>query len=122
MILLDGAIISLYNIVDVEEVYNRLKRPLIVLTFKPSKGLEEIIKKHFPEDFEERLKIYKKLGERRELTLKTQYKVFYRAFGLEEGLVKKVLDKFTLQGALPEPIRVAKLIARACFKYKTSPL
>ncbi len=117
--MLDGAVISLYNIVDIEEVYQRTKRPLIVITFKPSKGLQEVIKKHFFTDYEERLKLYNKLGDRVEVTLKTKYKVYVRALGIDdESMLKRILDKFTLQGSLPEPLRVAKLIARACFKYK----
>lgn len=113
VIILGGAVISLYNIIDVDLVGEETETPIICITFEESEGLEPHIKHHFPKSWRRKLVAYKKLGKRQELKLKTGYKIFVRNFGLTESQAKRTLDKFTLQGALPEPIRLAKLLARA---------
>lgn len=40
-------------------------------------------------------------------------RVFVRTAGIEGEEVWCVLNVFTLQGSVPEPVRVAKLLARA---------
>ncbi len=113
VILLGGAVISLYNIIDVDRLGVETETPVISITFEESEGLEPHIKHHFPKSWRRKLTAYKKLGVRKELKLKTGYKVFVRNYGLTELQARRTLDKFTLQGALPEPIRLAKLLARA---------
>ena len=41
-------IISMFNIVDGEIIYNTIKIPVIIITFKNSQGIDDIIKTHFP--------------------------------------------------------------------------
>ncbi len=113
VIILGGAVISLYNIIDVDLVGEETETPVICITFEASEGLQPHIKHHFPKSWRQKLKAYKKLGKRYELKLKTGYKIFVRNFGVTESQAKRALDKFTLQGALPEPIRLAKILARA---------
>ncbi len=113
VILLGGAVISLYNIIDVDLVGEETETPVICITFEESEGLEPHIKHHFPKSWRQKLTAYRKLGKRYELKLKTGYKIFVRNFGVTESQAKRALDKFTLQGALPEPIRLAKILARA---------
>jgi uncharacterized protein len=55
----------------------------------------------------------KKLGKAQKISLKTGYEVFVRTAGMSQNTSKRLLDKFTLQGAIPEPIRVARLLAKA---------
>ncbi len=47
------------------------------------------------------------------MKLHTGYRVFARLSGISETDAGRVLDSFTLQGGVPEPVRVAKLLARA---------
>ena len=47
-ILLDGMIISMFNIIDGEVIHNNIGIPLIIITFKNSKGIDNTIKRHFP--------------------------------------------------------------------------
>lgn len=113
LILVSGAILSLYNIVDVDQLSSRTRLPVVCLTYKETAGIEDSIKRHFPQSAEAKLEAYRKLGRRRGIKLKTGHKVYVRASGLEEGDVKPLLDAFTLQGSVPEPLKVAKLMARA---------
>lgn len=111
-IILSGCIISRYNIIDVDELAERTGLPVICLTYKQSSGIEEAIRRHFDEP-ESRIERYKKLGGRTRLVLRTGHTVFVRTSGISELDAKGVLDAFTLQGGVPEPVRLAALLARA---------
>ncbi|MCW4032032.1 MAG: DUF99 family protein, partial [Candidatus Bathyarchaeota archaeon] len=64
----------------------------------------------------ERFDIYLRNGEREKIEIKTGKTVFTRSLGLEKDEVKRILDKFTLDGAIPEPLRVARLLANSVLK------
>lgn len=112
-IMLDGLVISMYNIIDGETLSNRTGLPVIAVTFEDSPGLEKAIKHHFPESWTEKLVQYERLGSRERVTLKTGKHLYIRCWGLSEKRSLSVLNAFTLQGAIPEPVKVAKLAARS---------
>jgi endonuclease V-like protein UPF0215 family len=111
-ILLDGLVISMYNIIDGERVAAETGLPVLAITFEDSKGLEGSIKHHF-DDWQRKLEQYRKLGKREKITLKTDKSLFIRCWGLNQKKAIAILNSFTLQGSVPEPIRVAKLAARS---------
>jgi endonuclease V-like protein UPF0215 family len=111
-IMLDGLIISMYNIIDGEQLNNTTGLPIIAITFEDSTGLEEHIRHHFLEA-EKKLEQYRKLGKRDLVRLKTDKLLYIRYWGLSLKGALNTLNAFTLQGSVPEPIRVAKLLARA---------
>ena len=113
LIMVSGAILSLYNIIDVDSLAARSRLPVICLTYKETAGIEGSIRRHFPEGADAKVEAYKKLGRRTAVTLRTGHRVFVRTSGIEKEAVKRVLDSFSLQGSIPEPVRVAKLLARA---------
>ncbi len=116
VVMVSGAVISLYNIIDLQKVYERLEIPLISLSYRESKGLEGTIKRHFPNSWRKKVEMYKKLGKRESVLLKTGKKVFIRRYGLEKEEAKGVVESFLLQGRYPEPVRVAGLLARAALR------
>ena len=120
LIIVSGAILSLYNIVDVDGLAKRTKLPVICLTYKETAGIEDSIRRHFPRGAEAKLLAYRRLGKRRGVRRRTDQRVFSRSSGIEMGEAKKVLDAFTLHGSIPEPIRVAKLLARAVLSGRPS--
>lgn len=115
VIMIAGSVIALYNIIDSDVIYEKTKVPVLNITFEESEGLESHIKRRFPKGWKLKLKNYRKIGERKKVKLHTGYGVFVRAVGMTQKEAKRTLDKFTLQGAIPEPVRVAKLLARAKF-------
>ena len=114
VIMIAGSVISLYNVIDSDLIYEKTGVPVINVTFEESEGLEDHIKRRFPK-WRAKLKAYRKIGERKPLKLHTGYRIFARAVGMTYAEAKRTLDKYTLQGAIPEPVRVAKLLARAKF-------
>ena len=113
LVIVSGAILSLYNIIDADLLASKTGLPVISLTYKDTAGIEGSIRRHFPEGAERKLAAYRRLGPRTEVRLGTGKRVFVRAAGIGEGVASRVLDLFTLQGSVPEPVRVAKLLARA---------
>jgi uncharacterized protein len=117
-IMLDGLIISMYNIIDGEEIRKNTNVPVIAITFKDSEGLESAIQHHFSKESNLKLEQYRKLGERDKILLKTGKLVLVRYWGLSSKEASTIVNCFTLQGSIPEPIRIAKLAARASMRSK----
>jgi endonuclease V-like protein UPF0215 family len=111
-IILDGIVISMYNIIDGEQIRENTNIPVIAITFKDSEGLEDAIQHHFSKDSKIKLEQYHKLGKRDKIQLDTDKHVFLRYWGISSKEASTVVNSFTLQGSIPEPIRIAKLAAR----------
>lgn len=115
-ILLGGCVISWFNIVDVERVFEETKTPVVCVTYDESDGLEKYIREYFADDCEDRIKMYKKLGARERIKLNTGHEVLVRFLGMTKSEARILLNRFTTHGKIPEPIRVARLAARAVLK------
>lgn len=115
-VMIGGLIISMYNIIDPARLHERLKVPIIAVTFEESEGLDMHIRRAFPTAWESKIEAYHKLGAREEVKLKTGHSIFLRVEGVDLKDAKQVMNKFLLQGAVPEPIRVARLVAHAALK------
>ena len=111
-ILLDGLVISMYNIIDGGRVAEETGLPVVAVTFEDSPGLEGLIKHRFS-NWESKLEQYEKLGTREKVALKTGKSLFIRCWEVSPRRAVALLNSFTLQGSVPEPIRVAKLAARS---------
>ncbi|WXG39966.1 MAG: DUF99 family protein [Candidatus Freyarchaeum deiterrae] len=112
---LNGCVISWFNIVDLDRVYAELGIPLVCVTYEESEGLEKYFKEYFA-DWEERLQIYNRLGVRELVKLRTGYEVYVRYLGMSREDAVRVLNKFTLQGSVSEPLKTARLVSRAIIR------
>lgn len=113
LLMVSGAILSLYNIVDVDALSAKTRLPVVCLTYKETAGIEDSIRRRFGAGATAKLEAYRRLGRRRGVALRTGSRVYVRTSGLDARETRKVLDAFTIQGSIPEPVRVAKLLARA---------
>jgi endonuclease V-like protein UPF0215 family len=112
VIMISGCVISWFNIIDPARVQEAADRPVIIVTYEDSGGIEEDIARHFPGD-DERLSRYKALGERIPTTLSTGHTIFIRPYGISEEDAAALCSALTFDGRIPEPLRVARLCARA---------
>lgn len=112
-VLISGLIISLYNIVDIKKIHEKLQIPIIGVTYNESEGIDSAIKHHFPNSYESKIKQYHKLGNREKITLHTSSDIFVRRQGCDLHEVKHLLNELTIQGSFPEPLRVAQLLAKS---------
>jgi len=110
-LLISGLIISMYNIIDIKKLSNSLHLPVIGITYNESDGIENSIKHHFPNSFNYKLEKYRNLGPREKITLHTFHDIFVRYEMCSLFQVNKLLNKITLHGSIPEPVRISRLLA-----------
>ena len=109
IIMIDGIALGGFNVIDGEKIFKELDLPVITVTRdKPDmKKIMQALKKHF-DDWKERLETINK-GALHEIKL--QYTIYSKFFGISANEAKEIIKLATIRGAIPEPIRVAHLIA-----------
>lgn len=110
-IMLGGTVISWFNVINILQLHRQTGLPVISVTYEDSPGLEDDIKYHFPGD-EDRLSAYIALGKRKTCQLSTGETIYLRAEGISLDDAIHACNIFTAQGKIPEPVRVARIIAR----------
>ena len=109
-LLISGLVISLYNIVNVKRISEKIGLPVIGVTYA--------IRHHFPESYESKLAEYSDIGSREKITLHTSHDLYIRNEGCTVLEAKQLLDKITLHGSFPEPLRIAQMLASTLLKAK----
>jgi endonuclease V-like protein UPF0215 family len=121
-VMLDGACLGGFNVVDIRELHEALEIPLITVTRdRPDMGkiraaLEKLGGTPKPgrrpiPDWRDRLE---RLETTRLVEVRTGHNPIYIGFaGIEEPEAKGIVTASTIRGAIPEPLRLAHLIARA---------
>jgi endonuclease V-like protein UPF0215 family len=117
VIMISGCVISWFNIIDPTKVQKETGKGTIIVTYEDSEGLEEDINHHFPGD-RDRLAAYLALGPRTPVRLSTGYTIYLRSCGISEKEAGQLVNDLTLDGKIPEPLRVARLCARAVLRFE----
>ena len=113
-IMINGLIISLYNVVAGEEILETTGIPVIGVTYKDSQGIEDRFFDRFARsEAIRRVEAYRKLGNRERITLKTGMAAYIRSWGMSSAKSLHILNSFIKQGKIPEPLRIARLVSRA---------
>ena len=112
VVLVSGCFMRRYNIVDIDGLADAVGLPVVCLTYRETAGIEGAIEKHFPGRAGEKIAAYRRLGPRRALVLPSGRRVFVRSAAIGDREASRVVGAFTLQGSVPEPVRVARLLAR----------
>jgi hypothetical protein len=108
-----------YNILDLDALSAATERPVIAVTFEePSGSLREALAAEFDgEALASRVAAVERLPARRRLTLGGKPR-FLRAVGCSASDARDVVRAFTPEGGRPEPLRVARLAARAGDRFR----
>ena len=109
--MLGGSVVSWFNIVDISALHERTDTPVICVSYHPSEGIEKYLKEYFPDDWKNRLEILDTTGDRRVVQLETGHSIHLSVAGVGVSRAKRLLDKMTIDGRVPEPVRVARTIA-----------
>ncbi|MFQ6136332.1 MAG: DUF99 family protein [Candidatus Hydrothermarchaeales archaeon] len=115
VMMLDGITVGGFNIIDLKKLFDETHIPIIVVTRRlPDLGSVMSAIENF-EDKDEKLRALNSAGEIHEVKLDSG-KVFIHACGIGLEDAKKVIRLSVKRGLIPEPIRVAHLIASAMVK------
>ncbi len=114
VVLVAGVALAWYNIVDMDELAKAIDPPVIAVTFEESEGLSAAIDAAFEgDDRDDRLARYRSLPKRTAVEIAGQ-SMFIRTTSTGTGRASELVDAYTPVGNnRPEPLRVAKLAARA---------
>ncbi len=108
-----------FNLMDIQRVWTETELPVIALTReKPDMEKVEKALRHFP-DFERRLEIVKRAGEVFPLTV-GRGRLYLQLAGIRFEDAAEIVRMTCVHGLIPEPIRVAHLIATGISRGKTA--
>lgn len=111
VILLKGITYGGFNVVDLERLHHETGLPVIVVVRKRPDlaAMEAALRKHFP-DWRERLEILRRAPPLFELIPE---KLYVQAMGIPPETAAEVVKTTTRTGLIPEPLRLAHMIASA---------
>jgi endonuclease V-like protein UPF0215 family len=112
-VMLAGIAPAWFNLLDLSAIADRAARPVVSVSFEDSEGLEPALRREFDgEALEERLEIYRRQPDRVRVAVNDEA-VWIRAVGFESDEARELVRTVTPEGGRPEPLRVARLAARA---------
>lgn len=116
-ILLAGATFGGFNIINPRVLQRKFRTPtIVVIGSRPdNRAVKRALVKHFP-DWRRRWRILSSLGPLHQArTLGNEGPVFYEAFGCGDAETRRILRGWAYVSRIPEPLRVAGLVARGLF-------
>lgn len=112
-VLVAGIAPAWYNLLDLHRIHEHVSRPVCSVSFEASAGLEDALRREFSgEALERRLATYERQPPRRRTEV-NGHDLYWRALGLDGSGARELLSAFTPEGGRPEPLRVARIAARA---------
>jgi endonuclease V-like protein UPF0215 family len=114
-LLIDGIAFCGFNVIDIEKIFLKTELPIITITRdKPDLiKIKNALKKNFS-DWKNRLEIIEKVDLHR---IETNYNPIYiKYIGISLKETKEIIKLSTIRGVIPEPIRIAHIIASGIIK------
>ncbi len=116
-ILTDTITFGGFNIVDLDEIYNRTKKPIIAITEREVdlELVKNTIINKFPNNFKVKLQNIINAGNLYKDNIKTAggiSKIYFHSKGINKTEVEMLLDKICIDSKLPESVRLAHIIGR----------
>jgi len=112
LVLLDGAALGGFNVVDIDALHRTVKVPVATVTRdRPDlAAIEKALRARFS-DWESRLEVLRRNAL---VEIETAHKpLFATAVGISAHELGDALRRVTIRGALPEPLRIAHVVATA---------
>ncbi len=109
LIMLQGICLGGFNVIDAKKIYSSLSRPVLVVSRKMPDY--EAIKKALSEKINngiKKWKIIEQLG-----PMEPCLNCFIQRVGLERDEAENIVKFFSVNGNIPEPLRIAHIVAGA---------
>ena len=117
-LLLAGVAPAWYNLLDLHEIHATADRPVLSVSFEESPGLAAALSREFDGDaLDARLAIYERQPPRAPVAV-GEDTVWVRSVGVDDASARDVVRGFTPEGGRPEPVRIARLVARAADRFR----
>ena len=117
-LLVAGIAPAWFNILDLHRLHDATGLPVLSVSFEASVGLGEGIREAFTgEACERRLELYRAQPPRQPVAVDGE-QLFVRVVGVSDERADTVVRGFTPEGGRPEPVRVARLAARAADSFR----
>jgi hypothetical protein len=110
VVMLDGITVAGFNTVNIKEIYDRTSLPIIVVN-REKPNLEKFIEtlKNMSNP-EKRLKAVKDAGPIYSMSVKNK-RIYFQSYGIKKDDVEEIIKTTSTMSLIPEPLRVAHLIA-----------
>jgi endonuclease V-like protein UPF0215 family len=117
-LLLAGIAPAWFNVVDLRSLATAVDRPVLSVSFESSPGLEAALREQFSGDaLDRRLRTYRAQPPRHRVSVDGD-DVYVRAVGVDDERADAIVRGHTATGGRPEPVRVARLAARAARRFR----
>jgi len=110
IIMLDGITFAGFNIVDIKEIYEKTKLPVIVVNRREPNLKEFIAVLNRMPDAERRIKCVENAGPIHSINVRNK-RICFQCYGMKKEDAGKVIKESSTMSLIPEPLRVAHLIA-----------
>lgn len=117
-IMLDGIAVAGFNVIDINELSKKTKLPVIVIIRKlPNlKKIYSALKSFLnKKEAEKRMLLIRKAGKIYSMKIKNR-NVYFQKAGITEIKAKEIMKITTTHSLIPEPLRVAHIIASGVIK------
>lgn len=118
VIMFDGITLAGFNVVDIEKIHEQTNIPVIVINRKhPDLKLVRKALDNF-EDGKEKWETIARAGKIKDCYIndKDFKKIYYQSIGLTDEQTRQIIKLSCTRGFIPEPLRVAHLLATAIVK------
>jgi len=116
VIMLDGITVGGFNMINISEVFNKTELPVMAINRKkPDLKKIRTALKNF-DDFEDRWKCIEDAGKIHEMKIERNKNIYYQFKGLKRKEAEKIIRLSCTRSLIPEPLRVAHLMASALIK------
>jgi endonuclease V-like protein UPF0215 family len=110
MILIDGTAVGGFNVIDIDALRGKVDRPVVTITRrKPDLGAIETALRGRFDDWEDRMEMISR--HRVESIRVRQGTLWIASVGADRRAVQEALNLTNVRGVIPEPLRIAHLIA-----------
>ena len=116
VIMLNGITVGGFNLVNISKLFKKTGLPVIVVNRK-NPNLEKIKKalRNF-KDFKKRWECIENAGKIYKLRIEKNKNIYFQFKGLKQNEAEKIIELSCTRSLIPEPLRIAHLIASALIK------
>ncbi len=121
VLMFDGITLGGFNIIDIKKLHKQTELPVIVINRRHPDldSVQKALENNF-KDFKKRWGMILNAGKIKVCNLKNGKRVYYQTVGMEDEEAEEVIQLSSTHSDIPEPLRVAHLIAAAIIKGESS--